>query len=100
MFALPVNTTARGSPSGIAVISFTRTDNGPAINNLTVNMTGIQAVKVQIPNDAGNSVFSVTMFTTNKTLVIIGKQRTVTVNIGNRKYYSHYYNPMYVLQCY
>ena len=51
-------------------------------------MTGTQEVKVQIPNDAGNSVFSVTMFTTNKTLVIIGKQKTVTVIIGNRRFYS------------
>ena len=87
-FSLPVNTTARGSPSRNAVISFTRTDNGPAINNLTVNMTGTQEVKVQIPNDAGYSVFNVTMFTTNKTLVIIGKQKTVTVIIGNRRFYS------------
>ena len=89
-FTLPVVTTARGSPSRNAIISFTRTDNGPAINNLTVNMTGRQEVEVQIPNDVistGDRVFNVTI-TTTESLVVIGEQRTVTVHVteDDRKY--------------
>ena len=89
-FALPVITTARGSPSRNAIISFTRTDNGPAINDLTVNMTETQEVEVQIPNDVirtGDRVFNVTI-TTTETLVVIGERRTVTVRVAedDRKY--------------
>ena len=94
-FVLPVVTTAKGSPYRNAVIGFTRTDNGPAIGNLTVNMTGRQEVEVQIPNDVirtGDRVFNVTITTTDS-LVVIGEQRTVTVHVteDDRKSSQYYY---------
>lgn len=86
-FTLPVITTARGSPSRNAIVSFTRNDtvNGPPIDDLIVNnnMTGRLEVEVQIPNDVvrtGDRVFNVTLMTTD-TLVVIGEHSTVTVHV-------------------
>ena len=82
-FTLPVLTTARGSPSRNAIIGFNRTDSGPAIDDLVVNMTGRLEVEVQIPNDVirtGDRMFTVTITTTDN-LVAIGQQRTITVHI-------------------
>ena len=83
-FTLPVVTTARGSPSRNAIVSFTRTDNGPAIDDLTVNMTGRAEVEIQIPNDivrTRDRMFNVTI-TTSDTLVVIGGQNTLTVYVS------------------
>jgi hypothetical protein len=94
-FTLPVVTASRGSPSRNAIISFSRTDNGPAINSLIVNMTGSQEVEVQIPNDVirtGDRVFNVTI-TTTESLVVIGERRTVTVHVTEDECkYPHNYH--------
>ena len=82
-------TTARGSPSRNAVVSFTRTDNGPAIDDLMV-ATGRGEVEVRVPNDmvrTGDRLFNVTV-TTSDELVAIGGRKTVMVYVleDDRKY--------------
>ena len=80
---LCVTSTSVGSPSRNALVSFTRNDNGPAIDDLIVNMTARLEVEVQIPNDmirTGNRTFSVKV-TTSDALVTIGQQNTALVNV-------------------
>ena len=78
-----MNSTVVGSPSRNAIVGFTRNDNGPAIDNLIVNMMARLEVKVQIPNDmvrTGNRTFSVKV-TTSDSLVTIGQQNTALINV-------------------
>ena len=78
-----MNSTSVGSPSRNALVSFTRNDGGPAIDDLIVNMTARLEVEVQIPNDmvrTWNRTFNVKV-TTSDALITIGQQNTALVNV-------------------
>ena len=79
-----VSSTVVGSPSRNPVVRFTRNDDGPAIDDLIVNMTGRLQVEVQIPNDmirTGDRTVNITL-TTSDSLIIIGQESTAFINVS------------------
>ena len=92
-FILSIDVTAVGSPLRNAVVSFTRDDGGPAINDLTINTTGRLEVEVQIPNDmvrTGDRTVSVEL-STSDILVTIGQQNTAFVLVFEDDPSTYYY---------
>lgn len=84
-FNVFVATTRVGSPdpSHNATVSFTRDDNGPAINNLIVSTTERVQIEAEIPNDdirLGDRTIHLTVTTTDN-LVEIGAQNHAAVDI-------------------
>lgn len=72
-----------GSPSREAAISFTRDDNGPAINDSVISMAGVVEVVGHIPNDdirLGDREITLTL-TTSDNLIEIGSQNTTVVEV-------------------
>ena len=83
-FFVDVAATQFGSPSRNATISFTRDDNGPAINDSIVSMTGRINVEGLIPNDEirmGERYVINLMLTTNDNLIEIGSLSRTAVEV-------------------
>ena len=74
------------------MVSFTRDDNGPAINNSLISMAGVIEVEGLIPNDEirlGDREITL-MLTTSDNLIEIGSQNGTIVQVteDDRKFHS------------
>ena len=81
-FFVFLEVTQFGSPSRDAIISITRDDNGPAINDTVVSMADIINVEGSIPKDEirlGDREITLTLNTSDD-LIEIGPQSTTIVN--------------------
>ena len=82
-FTVFLEITQFGSPSRDAIISITRDDNGPAINDTVVSIAGIINVEGFIPNDEirlGDRKITLTLNTSDD-LIEIGSQSTTIVEV-------------------
>lgn len=78
-----VETRVVGTPTHNAVVSFTRDDSGPAINDLVISTAGSQVLEAPIPNDmvrTGDRVFHVTMSTSDN-LIEFGSLTEVAIDV-------------------
>ena len=74
------------------MVSFTRDDNGPAINNSLISMAGVIEVEGLIPNDeirSGDREITL-MLTASDNLIEIGSQNETVVQVteDDRKFHS------------